>query len=78
MPGKQDRLRRDIAAALGGVRYLTEAEVVKLTTLSGRTIRRYEQAGRFPPRRKLGPGRIAWLQSEVELWMEARAARADY
>lgn len=55
------------------IRFLTEKEVVQLTSLSGRTIRRYEAKGTFPPRRRLGDGRVAWVDVEVYQWQAARA-----
>jgi prophage regulatory protein len=37
-------------------------------------IARLEAAGRFPKRIKLGENRVAWLQAEVEKWIEERIA----
>lgn len=37
-------------------------------------IARLEAAGKFPKRIQLGPNRVAWLVSEVEKWVEERAA----
>ncbi len=42
------------------------------TGLSRTTIWRLEQAGKFPRRRQLTPGRVGWLESEVLEWMESR------
>ena len=51
---------------------LREPEVVKLTTLSRSAIRRKEQKGKFPRRKKLGGGRaVGWLASEVEEWIKS-------
>jgi len=46
--------------------------VVQKTGLSRATIYRYVRRNLFPPRRRLGPGRIAWLASEVQAWMHSR------
>ena len=46
--------------------------VVQKTGLSRATIYRYVRCNLFPPRRRLGPGRIAWLASEVLAWMHTR------
>ncbi|MFO1037302.1 MAG: AlpA family phage regulatory protein [Geminicoccaceae bacterium] len=35
---------------------------------------RLEKDGRFPPRIKVGPGRVAWLESEVNAWIDDLAA----
>ncbi len=46
--------------------------VAKRTGLSRATIYRYMARGAFPPRRKVGPGRVAWLASEVIAWSSSR------
>lgn len=56
-------------------RFLRLPEVVERTTRSAASIWRDEKAGRFPPRRQLGPGAVGWLESEVSAWMQERAAR---
>jgi prophage regulatory protein len=40
-------------------------------------IARLEAVGKFPKRIRLGQGRVAWLQSEVESWIEERIAARD-
>lgn len=40
-------------------------------------IARLEKAGLFPRRVPLGPGRVGWIESEVEGWLEARVALRD-
>lgn len=49
-------------------------EVVKLVGLCYTTIYNMENAGKFPARRQLAPGRVAWLRSEVEAWINGLAA----
>jgi prophage regulatory protein len=46
--------------------------VVQKTGLSRATIYRYMASGVFPQRRKVGPGRVAWLASEVIAWSLSR------
>jgi predicted DNA-binding transcriptional regulator AlpA len=46
--------------------------VAQRTGLSRATIYRYMARGAFPPRRKVGPGRVAWLASEVIAWSSSR------
>ncbi|WP_088343809.1 MULTISPECIES: AlpA family phage regulatory protein [Rhodomicrobium] len=46
--------------------------VTQKTGLSRATIYRYMARGAFPPRRKVGPGRVAWLASEVIAWSLSR------
>jgi predicted DNA-binding transcriptional regulator AlpA len=46
--------------------------VVAKTGLSRASIYRYIVGGLFPDRRSIGPGRVAWLASEVSAWIETR------
>lgn len=46
--------------------------VVERTGLSRATVYRYVSRGILPPRRRVGPGRVAWLASEIIAWMESR------
>lgn len=46
--------------------------VAQKTGLSRATIYRYMARGEFPHRRKVGPGRVAWLASEVMAWSLSR------
>lgn len=54
-------------------RYIRRSEVARVSGISVSTIRRLEIAGEFPLRRQLGPGSVAWLESEILSWMESRA-----
>ena len=47
--------------------------VVAKTGLSRASIYRYIKRERFPPRRRVGPNRVAWVPAEVIAWTEARA-----
>jgi predicted DNA-binding transcriptional regulator AlpA len=42
------------------------------TGLSRASIYRYSARKLFPAGRRIGPGRVAWLASEVLTWMETR------
>jgi prophage regulatory protein len=44
--------------------------VIAKTGLSRPSIYRYMQRGRFPPRRRVGPNRVAWVVSEILAWIE--------
>jgi prophage regulatory protein len=46
------------------------------TGLSRSTIYAYIATGMFPPQRRLGPRRVAWLASEVKAWIITRPPRA--
>ena len=38
---------------------------------------RLERGGQFPRRITLSPGRVAWLEHEIDAWLEARAAARE-
>ena len=49
--------------------------------VSNSTLLRWEHAGRFPRRIRMANTRVAWLRSEIDCWLEERAAeraRAHY
>lgn len=50
-------------------RLLRLPEVTKITGLSPSTIWRREQKGYFPRRRHISIRAVAWLMSEIEVWM---------
>lgn len=60
---------------IGG--FLKRAEVVALVGMGYSTIWRLEREGKFPARRKLSAGRVGWVRSEVESWMQEREAVAQ-
>jgi prophage regulatory protein len=53
-------------------RLLRAAEVTARTGLSRTSLWRAERAGRFPARRVIGAGMVAWMESEVQAWIESR------
>jgi predicted DNA-binding transcriptional regulator AlpA len=70
------RLIKDTNGAIRPERYAEEfwsiGIVARKTGLSRASIYRYIARGLFPDRRSIGPGRVAWLASEVSAWMESR------
>jgi prophage regulatory protein len=58
-------------------RILRRVEVTRRTGLSGTTIYREIQAGRFPKSVSLGRRAVGWFEHEVDAWLEARAGRRD-
>jgi prophage regulatory protein len=50
---------------------LKRKELVAMLGLCYTTIYNMEKAGKFPARRKVSRGRVAWLRSEVEDWIRA-------
>jgi prophage regulatory protein len=47
-------------------------QVIEATGLSRMTVWRLEKAGRFPTRRRLGDHAVAWLESDIDAWIESR------
>jgi len=60
------------------MRFLSKKEVRAKVLYSPAQIARLEEAGKFPKRVPLGPGRVGWIESEVEDWMRERIARRDH
>lgn len=53
-------------------RFLAPKRVAELTSLHRTTIYRKVEAGQFPPPVRLGERRIAFRESDIRAWMEAR------
>lgn len=53
-------------------RFIRLPEVKRLTGLSESSIRRLEQDGEFPSRRRVGKAAVAWPFSEIRSWMDTR------
>ena len=53
-------------------RIVRERERARLTGLSRTTWWALERAGDAPPRRRLGPGSVGWLLSELQEWISGR------
>lgn len=55
--------------------------VILKTGLSRPSIYRYMKRGRFPPHRRIGPNRVAWVASDILAWIEtcpcARTVRPE-
>jgi prophage regulatory protein len=54
------------------MRMLRLKDVIRVTGLARMTIWRLERKGDFPLRRQLGPRSVAWLERDVQEWMEHR------
>ena len=66
------------AATMAALQFGNDDEFWNIKTVSEKTglsrasIYRYVARNLFPARRRIGPGRIAWLASEVLSWMRSR------
>jgi prophage regulatory protein len=54
---------------------LKKKDVCRLLSISPATLARWEAAGNFPKRVRIGNFRVAWWQSEVWDWLERQAQR---
>jgi len=52
-------------------------EVLRRTSLSKRSLWRYIAADLFPRPVPIGPGRVAWLEAEVEAWIAGCVGQRD-
>ena len=52
-------------------------EVIDRVGKSKASVYRDEAAGRFPKRMALGANSVGWLESEIDSWIEARAAERE-
>ncbi len=58
-------------------RFLREKQCRDITGLSRTTRWRLERAGLFPKRYRISPGAIAWLESQVQEWLQGRTRDCD-
>lgn len=59
------------------MRFLSKKQVRDTVLYSPAHIARLEHAGKFPKRIQLGPGRVGWVEDEVQEWMRHRVAERD-
>jgi prophage regulatory protein len=73
-------MRRDLAETAVPAplaRFLSKAEVLKITGWSDTTLWREERAGRFPASVQTSRNRVGYPENEVRTWHEARIAARD-
>ncbi len=56
---------------------LSKRQVREKVLYSPAHIARLEAAGKFPLRVSIGPGRVGWVEAEVEQWLLDRIAERD-
>jgi len=59
------------------IRLLNTAELEDRVKYTRVHIWRLEQRNLFPKRVRLGAGRVAWLEDEVDKWLRQRVAERD-
>ena len=52
--------------------FMTIKEVSELLGISVSTINRLIKRGEFPPKRKISPGRMVFMKSEIEEWIKSK------
>ena len=55
-------------------KFIVLPQVQEIVTYSASHIWRLERSGQFPRRVRLGGNRVAWLQSEVNSWVDGKIA----
>lgn len=51
--------------------FLRMHQVIAITGLCRGTVYKYIQLGKFPRQIPIGGGRVAWLSSEIEGWLQS-------
>lgn len=59
------------------MKFIRLPQVIERTALSRSTIYEMMQAGSFPRPAKIGVRSNGWLESEIQNWMEQRAAQRE-
>lgn len=59
------------------MKLLSKKQVREKVVYSVQHITRLEQKGLFPKRIRLGDSRVAWLESEVDDWIEQKLLERD-
>lgn len=59
------------------MKLLSKKAVREKVCYSPQHIARLEKAGKFPKRVNLGLNRVAWVEEEINEWIEARIAERD-
>jgi predicted DNA-binding transcriptional regulator AlpA len=53
-------------------RALSHKAVLARVPVSRTTLWRMERAGQFPKRIQISPNRVAWLEADIDTWLEQR------
>lgn len=59
------------------MKLLSKKQVREKVVYSVQHITRLEQKGLFPKRIRLGDSRVAWLESEIDDWIEQKLLERD-
>ena len=56
----------------------SDGSLMAFTGMGYTSLFKLEREGKFPARRQLSPGRVAWIKAEVQEWMESAPAAAPF
>ena len=59
------------------IRFLRLSEILRRVPYSEAHIWRLEQAGKFPRRAHLGANRVAWVEAEINGWVDKCLRRRE-
>ena len=59
------------------MKLLSKKAVRERVCYSPQHIARLEKVGKFPKRVRLGQGRVAWVEEEIDEWIKQRIAERD-
>lgn len=59
------------------VRLVRLSEILRRVPYSEAHIWRLERSGKFPRRAQLGANRVAWVEAEIDEWLNAKVKERD-
>lgn len=59
------------------VRLVRLSEILRRVPYSEAHIWRLERSGKFPRRTQLGANRVAWVEAEIDEWLNAKVKERD-
>lgn len=59
------------------MRLISIKEVIHKTSLARSTIYKYLSLGEFPKSVSLGTNKVAWLESEIDEWIESKVVSRE-
>ena len=56
----------------------SDGSLMAFTGMCYTSLYQLERDGKFPARRQISPGRVAWIKAEVQEWMDSMPAAAPF
>jgi len=70
-----NQANNDAAAEQPTLVFLSKAQVLKKIPVTAPTLWAWVRAGKFPRPRAISPNRTAWIEAEIDSWMQSRPHR---